>query len=110
MKGVSYFSYMEDVLIAYKKPFYPVTPELRNYLEENNRLTKIQISYNDLLRFKDHIPILDAQGNDTLWLNVFYDPGDHAELELNLKKIYTLLHSDGDDASLPHLTIDSIQF
>src|SRR6218665_3270391 len=101
---------MEDVIIQYKKPFYPVSAALNQYLEENNRITKIQISYDDLLRFSDSIPVLDKDGKDSLWLNVFYPQSEHAELELSLNKIYTLLHSDGDDGSLPYLTIDSIQF
>lgn len=101
---------MEDVIIEYKKPFYPVSPELRNYLDVNNRLTKIQIAYEDLLRFNDYMPITDKHGRDTLWLNVFYNPSDYQDLVVNLNKIYTLLHSDGDSATLPFLTIDSIAF
>lgn len=101
---------MQDVVIQYKKPFYPVTPELMGYLSDNNRLTKIPIAYEDLLRFKDGIPIMDKHGKDSLWLQVFYEQSEYAELEQNLNKIYTLLHSDGDTASLPYLSIDSIQF
>lgn len=101
---------MEDVVIKFRKPFYPVSPELQQYLQENNRLARLHISYDELLRFKDSIAIIDKNGKDTLWLNVFYDPADYPELELNLKKIYTLLHSDGDESSLPYLTIDSVQF
>lgn len=101
---------MDDVIIEYKKPFYPVSPELMKYLEENSRLTKIQIAYEDLLRFNDYTPILDKNGNDTLWLNVFYSQSEHRDLVASLNKIYTLLHSDGDTATLPFLTIDSIAF
>ncbi|MGC4058078.1 MAG: hypothetical protein QM743_08140 [Chitinophagaceae bacterium] len=101
---------MDDVLIEYRKPFYPVNPELMHYLEVNSRLTKIQISYEDLLRFNDYTPITDKYGNDTLWLSVFYAQSEQQELIANLNKIYTLLHSDGDTATLPFLTIDSIAF
>jgi len=101
---------MDDVIIEYKKPFYPVSPELNAYLEVNNRLTRIHITYEDLLRFNDYTPILDKNGSDTLWLNVFYSQSEHQELVANLNKIYTLLHSDGDAATLPFLTIDSIAF
>ncbi len=101
---------MEDVVIKLKKPFYPITTLLYEYLQVNGRLAKLDIGYSDLLRFKDSSAIRDKNGKDTLWLNVFYSPADYAELELNLKKIYTLLHSDGDESSFPYLTIDSIQF
>lgn len=101
---------MEDVLIENKKPFYPIIPELRAYLEANSRLTRLNVNYEDLLRFRDYTPILDKQGNDTLWLSVYYDQGEFRELEANLNKIYTLLHSDGDTATLPYLKVDTIEF
>lgn len=101
---------MDDVLIEKKKPFYPIIPELREYLEANNRLTRLNVNYEDLLRFRDYTPILDKQGNDTLWLSVYYDQSEFRELEANLNKIYTLLHSDGDTATLPYLKVDSIEF
>lgn len=101
---------MDDVLIEKKKPFYPIIPELRAYLEANNRLTRLNVNYDDLLRFRDYTPILDRQGNDTLWLSVYYDQGEFRELEANLNKIYTLLHSDGDTATLPYLKVDTIEF
>ena len=49
--------------------------------------------YDDLLRFSDYMPVHDKDGNDTLWLNVYYPEFEHAEIEANLNKIYTLLHS-----------------
>lgn len=93
-----------------KKPMYPVLDELYQYLELNNRVTKTDIAYEELLRFRDFIPILDKHGNDTLWLNVFYSESDFVEIEARLNKVYTLLHSDGDEATLPFLKVDSIEY
>ena len=45
----------------------------------------------DLLRFSDYMPVHDKEGKDTLWLNVYYPEFEHAEIEANLNKIYTLL-------------------
>lgn len=101
---------MQDVIIEYKKPFYPINSELTHYLDVNSRLTKIQIRYEDLLRFNDYTPIFNKNGQDSLWLNVYYNQNEYKDLVASLNKIYTLLHSDGDTATLPFLTIDSIAF
>ncbi|MFT3917933.1 hypothetical protein [Cloacibacterium sp.] len=101
---------MNDVKIEFRKPMYPVNPDLMDYLEKNNRLTNIRFFYDDLLRFSDYTPVLDKEGKDTLWLSVYYPEFEHDEIESNLNKIYTLLHSDGDVDVLPFLTVDSIHF
>ncbi len=101
---------MKDVKIEFRKPMYPVNPELMDYLEKNNRLTNIRFYYDDLLRFSDYTPVLDKEGKDTLWLSVYYPELEHDEIEANLNKIYTLLHSDGDVDVLPFLKVDSIHF
>ncbi|MBX2952464.1 MAG: hypothetical protein KF870_08160 [Leadbetterella sp.] len=100
----------KDVKIAFRKPFYPVSDGLRDYLEKYNRLTKIDLEYDDLLRFTDGSVVLDLKGKDTLWRSVYYNPTDFDEIREGLKRIYTLLHSDGDRSVLPYLTVDSIDY
>ncbi|MFP5436471.1 MAG: hypothetical protein ACLGH8_01655 [Bacteroidia bacterium] len=100
----------KDVKIAFRKPAYPVIPELMEYLEKYNRTTRSPLLYDDLLRFSGGISVFDKEGNDTLWLRVFYPEFEQAEIEAGLNKIYTLLHSDGDEDTLPYLTVDSIEF
>lgn len=100
----------KDVKIAFRKPVYPVIPELTAYLEKYNRTTRSPLLYDDLLRFSGGISVFDKEGNDTLWLRVFYPEFEQAEIEAGLNKIYTLLHSDGDEDTLPYLTVDSIEF
>ena len=52
--------------IEFRKPMYPVNPELMDYLEKNHRLTNIRFYYDDLLRFSDYMPVHDKEGKDTL--------------------------------------------
>ena len=53
---------------------------------------------------------VDKEGEDTLWLSVYYSESDRTEIENSLTKIYTLLHSDGDESYLPFLKVDAIDF
>lgn len=62
------------------------------------------------MRFSGYIALEDVQGNDTLWLRVYYAEIEQKEIEKSLNKIYTLLHSDGDKDLLPILKVDSIDF
>ena len=54
--------------------------------------------------------IYDKDGNDTLWISTYFAEHEREEIELSLKRVYTILHSDGSDAILPFLSIDSIDF
>lgn len=101
---------MKDVKIEYRKPIYSITPELMDYLEKYNRTTKTSVFYDDLMRFSGYISLEDKEGNDTLWLRVYYSEFEQKEIENSLNKIYTLLHSNGDKDVLPFLKVDSIDF
>ena len=100
----------DDNLISKKKPAYPVTTQLSEYLSNYNRNIKIPIFYDDLLRFQGAIEILDNEGNDTLWIRTYFADHERDEIELSLKQMYTILHADGSDTILPYLNIDSIDF
>lgn len=101
---------MKDVKVLLKKPNYPVSDEFMAYLTKYKRTTKTSVIYDDLLRFSGYINIEDSNGNDTLWLRVYYPEFEYKEIEASLTKIYTLLHSDGDIETLQYLTIDHIDF
>jgi len=101
---------MNEKLISKKKPAYPITKMLSDYLTENHRNIKIPIYYDDLLRFQGAVEIYDKDGNDTLWLSTYFAEHEREEIELSLKRIYTILHADGSDTILPYLNIDSIDF
>ncbi len=97
-------------LISKKKPAYEISEALSKYLTHHGRNIKIPIYYEDLLRFQGAVSIYDEYGNDTLWISTYYSESERDEIELNLKKVYTVLHADGSDMVLPYLNIDRIDY
>lgn len=97
-------------LISKKKPAYPISDLLFKYLKRQGRTIKTPIYYEDLLRFQGSITIYDKNGNDTLWISVYYSELEMEEINHSLKKVYSILHSDGSEELLPYLSIDSIDF
>ena len=97
-------------LISKKKPAYKISDKLSDYLTHQGRNIKIPIFYDDLLRFQGSIAIYDDYGVDTLWVSTYYTQSDREEIELSLKKMYTVLHADGSDVVIPYLTIDRIDY
>ncbi|HJS00669.1 MAG TPA: hypothetical protein VJ780_07035 [Flavobacterium sp.] len=94
----------------FKKEYFPINKPLRDYLDKYKRLTKTNVFYDDLLRFQGAISVFDKLGKDTLWVRVYYNEFERAEIDKNLKKIYTLLHSDGNESSFAFLNVDQIDF
>ncbi|HEY5687985.1 MAG TPA: hypothetical protein VIS27_06740 [Yeosuana sp.] len=101
---------MEDLKISKKKPSYPVNGELHKYLSEYNRNIKLPILYEDLLRFQGSVTVYDKLDNDTLWIRVYYSEYDREEIDLSLKRVYTILHSDGNESSIAFLNVDAIDY
>lgn len=101
---------MSEKLMSKKKPAYPISTELSEYLTEHSRNIKIPIHYDDLLRFQGAVEIYDKDGKDTLWISTYFSEHEREEIELSLKQMYTVLHSDGSDSILPFLNIDAIDF
>lgn len=99
-----------DVLISKKKPTYPIKPFLEEYLTKYSRNIVIPICYDDLLRFSGAIEVCDKDGNDTLWVRVYYPEFERVEIDRSLKKIYSILHGDGSDSSIPYLNIDAVDY
>ena len=97
-------------LISKKKPFYPINNLLKTYLIDFNRWINVPISYDDLLRFQGSINVYDNNDNDPLWTRVYYSDSELKEIDYNLKKIYTILHSDGNESNLTYLNIDAIDY
>lgn len=101
---------MKDLKISKKKPSYPVSKKLHSYLNEYNRNMRIPIFYDDLLRFQGSVEVYDKDENDTLWIRVYYNEFERQEIDLSLKKVYTILHSDGNEKTIPFLNVDAIDF
>ena len=101
---------MSQKLMSKKKPTYPINEMLLGYLERYNRTTKIPIFYDDLLRFSGSIVVYDEDDNDTMWIRVFYSEFERPEIDYNLKKVYTLIFSDGNEDVFQYLNVDAIDF
>ncbi|CAM4191383.1 hypothetical protein [Gillisia hiemivivida] len=101
---------MEEKLMSRKKPSFPVNDRLHKYLEKYNRATTIHVFYDDLLRFSGSIVVYDQNDEDTLWVRCYYSDSERVEIDESLKQVYTILHSDGSDDSLPYLNIDAIDY
>lgn len=101
---------MKDLKISKRKPSFPVTAKLNAYLKDYNRNIKLPIFYEDLLRFQGSVEVYDKNEIDTLWIRVYYDEHEREEIDLSLKKVYTILHSDGSERTLPFLNVDAIDY
>ena len=100
----------EEKLMSKKKPAYPVNKKLAGYLSRYRRKIEIPIFYEDLLRFSGSIVVYDAEGEDTLWVRVYYSDFEREEIDISLKKVYSILHSDGTDRILEYLTVDAVDY
>lgn len=95
-------------LISKKKPPYPISDFLGEYLAHYDRLHDSGVRYENLLRYDNAVALFDEHGNDTLWSTVFYGPSEMRELHDHLRVTYALLKSDGDLSTVEHLYIDRI--
>lgn len=100
----------EEKLMSKKKPAYPVNAKLDAYLEKYSRKIEIPIFYEDLLRFSGSIVVEDDKGEDTLWVRVYYSEFERDEIDHSLKKVYSILHSDGGNRILEYLNVDAIDY
>ena len=77
--------------------------QLVDGLKEN---TKFQT----LKRFSGSVSVYNKNDKDTLWVRVFYSEFERKEIDLSLKKVYNLLHSDGNESNITFLNIDAIDY
>lgn len=101
---------MDEKLISKKKPSFPIGEKLENYLKKYSRNVRMPVLYDDLLRYSGAIEVFDKAGEDTFWIRVYYPEFERDEIDRSLKKIYTILHADGSDDSLPFLSIDAVDY
>lgn len=99
-----------DLKISFKKPSYPVCELLKVYLKKYNRSIRLPIFYDDLLRFQGSVEVFDKNDKNTLWIRAYYNESERTEIDLNLKRIYTKLHSDGNQKIIPYLSVDAIDY
>jgi hypothetical protein len=96
--------------ISRKKQYFPVNPALREYLVESRREVRLPVTYGDLNRFTNTLPLYDRSGRDTLWETAYYDPATLRDIHSGLTQIYALLRTDGDMSSVRHLYIERIDY
>ncbi len=101
---------MDEKLMSRKKPSFPVNERFNRYLAKYNRKTKIPVFYDDLLRFSGSIVVYDQHDEDTFWVRCYYPDHERLEIDNSLKKVYTILHSDGSEDSLEYLNVDAIDY
>ncbi len=100
----------DEKLMSKKKPAYPVNARLDRYLDHYNRKIEIPIFYEDLLRFSGSVVVYDANDEDTLWIRVYYSDFEREEIDNSLKRVYSILHSDGSDSIIKYLNIDAVDY
>lgn len=101
---------VEEKLMSKKKPAFPVNEQLNNYLVEHSRAIKIPVFYDDLLRFQGSVVVYDKNDEDTLWVRTYYAEHERIEIDLSLKKIYTILHSNGNEDTIQYLSVDAVDY
>lgn len=100
----------DEKLMSKKKPAYPVNKRLDAYLDYYNRKIEIPIFYEDLLRFSGSVTVYNADDEDTLWIRVYYSDYERQEIDLSLKRVYSILHSDGSDSIFQYLNVDAVDY
>ncbi len=95
---------------THKKLTYPVREPLKQYLADYGHAVFLPIHYEDLLRHQTSIPLLDQDGNDTLWETVYFPENEQKEIYEALKYIYALLKTQGETDVFEHLTIARIDY
>jgi len=95
-------------LISKKKKIFSVNTTLLQYLEKNGRALPIPISYSDLTRYDNAVPLYDSENHDTLWETIFFPQDDMKQIYYGLKNIYAILKADGDLSVMEHLYVDRV--
>jgi hypothetical protein len=79
-------------------------------LQDYNRNIRLPIFYEDLLRFQGSVVVYDKNDEDTLWIRVYYNEFEREEIDLSLKRVYSILISDGNESIFKYLSVDAIDF
>ncbi len=100
----------KTVYISNKKPIYPVSASLQQYLSAYQRDARLPLTYKDLLNFSETAPVLDKQGRDTLWETPLYSSAEVDYIHHGLKIIYAILKAGGNTRIVEHKYIDRIDY
>jgi hypothetical protein len=101
----------EDCHISKKKIHYPISITLLAYLTKYNRALALPLSYEDLMRFDEVIPLRDLKlKKDTLWNTALYSSSESTHIFEGLKQIYSILKTGGDTKVHKHLQIERVDY
>jgi len=89
-----------------RKPSFAIREGLRGYLANYKRERPLPITYERLCDFHETIPLVNRDGQPTLWDTVIYRHDEMGPLYEELKATYALLKVDGDSRFVRHLYID----
>jgi len=95
-------------MIRFKKPLFPISDSLKNYLLETHRYTDLPIRYQDVLQNTTAITLYDKVGKDILWETLLYSESDRQYVHEALRKIYALLKVGGDVSVFDHLYVERV--
>ena len=95
-------------IISKKKQAYKIGEKLQRFLHKYGREIAIPLQYRDLSRYISATNLYDRHGADTLWLSVYYSPGDQEYIFSSLKRIYAQLKISGNLSVIDHLYVDRI--
>lgn len=93
-----------------KKQTIAVREKLWAYLKKYSRAIPLPIHYQDLTQYISSTPLLDLEGNNTLWETVYYMETDREYIHKALTRIYALLKTDGDMEVIDHLMVSRIDY
>lgn len=93
-----------------RKPAIAICDTFRSYLVDYSREHKLPVRYNQLERFQMGAPLYDANGEDTLWETLIYEPFIMKQLNEGLKRVYAILKAGGDESVMEHLYVDRIDY
>lgn len=93
-----------------RKPMFPVSRELRTFLQHQGREVKLPVSYNDLLHYTFSVPLKDKNDKDTLWEKTIYDKHQWDFLREGLVQIYAILKTEGDLSYVNHLDVSRVDY
>ena len=97
-------------MVTSKKPFYSLSKYLHQYLEKYSRWHLKLLTYDELL-FCSVLEKENGQVIDNLsWVRVKFKEAQKKYIDLQLKKIYTALMSDGTSRGIQFLHIDCVDY
>jgi hypothetical protein len=94
-----------------RKPIFPITDQLRNYLKHHGREVKLPVSYRDLLQHITYsVPLKDKHQKDTLWETALYDMRHWDFIRAGLVQMYAILKTEGDLRFINHLDVARVDY